>query len=88
MSDKDSDLGSMSLSHRLPVWNYFFGTIFIDIYSYTLGVEADMSDKDSDLGSMSLSHRLPVSDSSHRLCPSTAFGDMSQLSGKWNMCLI
>ena len=47
-----------------------------------------MSDKDSDLGSMSLSHRLPVSDSSHRLCPSTAFGDMSQLSGKWNMCPI
>ena len=50
--------------------------------SLLVGVEADMSDKDSDLGSMSISHRLPVSDSSHRLCPSNAFGDMSQLSGK------
>ena len=51
--------------------------LFSLIYSYALGVEADMSDKDSDLGSMSLLHCLSVSDSSHRLCPSTAFGDMS-----------
>ena len=59
MSDKDSDLGSMSLSHRLPVSELFLWH-YLTLYSYTLGVEADMSDKDSDLGNVSLSHRLPV----------------------------
>ncbi len=57
------------------------------IFRSVLQVECDMSDRDSELGSMSLQHKHPITDSTQRLRPSNAFGDMSQLSGQ-GMCKI